>query len=218
MSRAIEHILAGKTLKVENVVFRYSRYSMLIAAVLCAALFAQNREALQRRVSELERRVADLELRMKRMQQGDNAPATSKPSVSAAPSRRTSAKPAKSAARKKLPIAVRLVSKELQEKGPGEKADRLGFTFLFKNVGSEHVTSFSGDILLLSASGEVLHTFPFDIATYVTAGGTTQWYSSILFRAVSTTHRTLQSSSIELITVRLKLRRVMYYDTRVENF
>jgi hypothetical protein len=197
--------------------------------IMAATVFAQQAGPCEMRVNDLERRIRVLEqqlgissltsdassstYRASEVDSRQSAAVYSSSSLKSGSSTERS-----SAGRKELPLAVELVEKSLQEKGPGEESDRLGFEFEFRNIGLEHVTSFSGTIEIRDYDGSVLQSFPFDVATYVTAGDKTTWYASIPFSNTNAVHRKMHTSDISSLNIVLGLKQVMYYDTRVETF
>jgi|GEM_PF-5571059 len=200
---------------------KYLNYPIIIAGLIVFSPISlcMAQPALETRIRDLERRVALLERQLGMADETPRtaAPAPQQPSIS--PSGVSSwPRESKYTAGRRLPLTVILAEKGLEKAGPGEKSDRLGFTFEFCNVSPEHITSFSGEIELQNAAGEALHSFPFDIAKYVTAGEKTTWFTSIPFSNVNAVHRKMYTSDISSLNAVLQLREVMYYDTRVEKF
>ncbi len=194
------------------------------AVVLAAgAVSAQTQQGLEKRIDDLERRVNVLERKLGLRPEASVAPISSPAPIIREPAGasgpvRTVSEARTGKPRGGLPISVRLVDKTLQEKGPGEESDQLGFSFEFANVGSEHLTSFAGEIVLRDMGGQELARFEFNIAKYLMVGQTTNWYSSIPFSAVNPVVRQLHTAQPYELRTELRLRQVMYYDTRVESF
>jgi hypothetical protein len=224
------NFLILKELPIQEKLMKFA-YAVFLCGSLAAvsSVFAQAGESCEDRVRKLENRIAALEERL-------GASSVPKPEVkkqqgysdARSPERTYSGSWQESAdhygrspevySSREYPVAVMLVEKSLEEKGPGEESDRLGFQFEFRNCGREHVTSFSGIIDIHTSNGETVQSFPFDIATYVTVGDKTGWYVSIPFSNVNSVHRNLLSAEVRDLTAILRLKQVMYYDTRVETF
>lgn len=183
----------------------------IVAFLMVSGSFAQNKAALNRRITDLEKRVRILENRLNKALN----PAKTKNYVKSRPApgrKQIQAQPVVTPKYVGYPIKAKLVKKELKLAQPGEVDDNLALLITFRNHGNKDIVSFKGDILFKTTQGDSIMSFWADINKTIRVNEGNSWFGGIAYKASDNSHRRLLNMGIYDITVEVKLEEICCSD------